>query len=95
LNGHPYISQAIVLAIPDELIGNRIISYIAPLEGKKISTEDIMTHCNMFLPKYMVPEEIFFIERMPRTTTGKADRKLMTETYLSMKNDAIKHQGKK
>jgi len=32
---------------------------------------------------------------MPRTTTGKADRKLMTETYLSMKNDAIKHQGKK
>jgi L-proline---[L-prolyl-carrier protein] ligase len=95
LNGHPHISQAIVLAIPDELIGNRIISYIAPLEGEKISAEDIMAHCNMFLPKYMVPEEIFFIERMPRTTTGKADRKLMTETYLSMQNAAIKHEGKR
>lgn len=93
LNGHPHVSQAIVLAIPDELIGNRIIAYISPVEGAEISAEDITAHCNMFLPRYMVPEEIFFIARMPRTTTGKADRKLMAETYLSLKNPAINHQG--
>jgi acyl-coenzyme A synthetase/AMP-(fatty) acid ligase len=40
----------------------------------------------MLLPHYMVPEEIFFMEKIPRTTTGKADRKLLAETYGSLKN---------
>jgi acyl-coenzyme A synthetase/AMP-(fatty) acid ligase len=31
----------------------------------------------------MVPEEILFIDALSRTTTGKMDRKLMTDFYLS------------
>lgn len=94
LNSHPHVSQAIVLAIPDEVIGNRIIAYVSPVEGASISAEDITGHCSMFLPLYMVPEQIFFIARMPRTTTGKADRKLMAETYFSLKARAADPQGK-
>jgi amino acid adenylation domain-containing protein len=86
LNGHPQVSNAIVLAIPDELIGNRIIACVSPAEGSTPSSEDIKDHCNMFLPHYMMPEEIFFMEKIPRTTTGKADRKLLAETYGRLKN---------
>lgn len=86
LNGHPKVSNAIVLAIPDELLGNRIIACVSPAPDSTPTSEDITDHCNMFLPHYMVPEKIFLLEKIPRTTTGKADRKLLAETYGGLKN---------
>jgi len=83
LNSHADVSCAVVLAVPDALAGNRIVAYVSPAEGTKPSPEEIADHCRLTLPGYMVPEEIFVVGRMPRTTTGKADRKQMQEAYLN------------
>jgi amino acid adenylation domain-containing protein len=85
LNNHPNVSQAVVITVPEELIGNRIIAYISLKEGVNVSAEEIAAYCHTLLPRYMVPEEILIIDKLSRTTTGKADRKLMTEIYLSVK----------
>jgi amino acid adenylation domain-containing protein len=85
LNSHPDVSKAIVLAIPNELMGNRIVAYISPTNAVQVTAEELTAYCHASLPRYMVPEEIIFIEGIPLTTTGKADRRSMTESYLSPK----------
>jgi amino acid adenylation domain-containing protein len=83
LAGHPNISQAIVLAVPDEVLGNRIIALISPIDGVEISVDQIAEYCHKNLPRYMVPEEFQIVDKLLRTATGKVDRKLMKESYFS------------
>jgi amino acid adenylation domain-containing protein len=74
LCNHPEIKQAVVLPIPDELIGNRLTAIIVPACPDEISEEDVLKHCLAQLPKYMVPETIEFRDSLPMTSSGKVDR---------------------
>lgn len=80
MNSHTEIKEAVVVAIPDEIIGNRIISYVSPVNGTELTEIDILDYCSMFLPNYMLPEKINLMSELPKTPTGKTDRKLLKET---------------
>jgi len=75
LANHPEIKMAVVIPIPDELIGNRLAAIIVPSEGSHIEKEEIVKYCSRLLPKYMVPEIVEFRDSLPMTSSGKADRK--------------------
>lgn len=77
LNGHPAVKQAVVLAIPDEIIGNRIITIVAPVAGASLADSDLIDFCTHRLPKYMIPEIFRFSDSLPTTSTGKIDRKTL------------------
>jgi amino acid adenylation domain-containing protein len=83
LNNHSDIKEAVVIAIPDELIGNRIISFVSLGDGAKVTETDIFDYCSTFLPSYMVPEKISLIDKLPRTPSGKFDRNLLTNNFIS------------
>jgi acyl-coenzyme A synthetase/AMP-(fatty) acid ligase len=80
LNNHPEVKEAVVIAIPDELIGNRIISHISTINEVELTELELFNYCNKMLPMYMLPEKIFFHEKLPKTPTGKTDRKLLKES---------------
>ncbi|RII27100.1 MAG: carbohydrate-binding protein [Geobacter sp.] len=87
LSGYPLIGQAVVIAVPDELIGNRIIAYVAKSEKGSIDVDQLLIHCSQFLPKYMVPESVEILDDLPRTSTGKIDRKFLEEMYKAQYSD--------
>ena len=79
LCSHPEIKNAVVIPIPDELIGNRLLAVIEPLMSGKITRDDVMKYCMVQLPKYMVPETVQFRDFLPMTSSGKVDRKKLSE----------------
>lgn len=46
---------------------------------KNIIEEDIKSFCSKYLPKYMLPQRIFFTDNIPLTSNGKINRKLVAE----------------
>ncbi|HLE18855.1 MAG TPA: AMP-binding protein, partial [Syntrophales bacterium] len=82
LNSHPMVSQAAVIAVPDEIIGNRIVGCIVVNDGIKVEHDDIISHCSRLLPKYMIPGEIVFYDNLPHTPNGKVDRNILVNTIL-------------
>lgn len=74
LCNHPEIKNAVVLPIPDELIGNRLLAIVVPSSSDKLSKDDVLKHCFAQLPKYMIPEAIEFRDSLPMTSSGKVDR---------------------
>jgi amino acid adenylation domain-containing protein len=74
---HPAVTEVAVIAIPDDLITNRIKAIIALSESNSITSSDIRMFCSEKLPKYMIPEIIEFRDKLPKTSTGKINKSVL------------------
>jgi len=70
---HPHVREAVVLPIPDDEIGNRLVAVVVT-NKPDLTAAQLQQHCALRLPKYMIPGTIGFQERLPKTSTGKVDR---------------------
>jgi amino acid adenylation domain-containing protein len=82
---HPRVLEAIVVAIPDDKMGNRIVISVVPRSSEALEPKDLRTFCTERLPSYMVPEQIEVLDSLPRTSTGKADRQALLATWQKRK----------
>jgi amino acid adenylation domain-containing protein len=73
----PSVKEAAVVAVPDELIGNRLAAFVVPLDGDGLTPQALHDHCSLRLPRYMVPELIQLEVELPKTSTGKVNRPLL------------------
>ena len=78
--GHPAVSECAVVAIPDDLITNRLQAFVA-VKGET-TAQELLRHCKEKVPHYMVPEHIDIIDVLPKTSTGKIDRQTLTKQAI-------------
>jgi acyl-CoA synthetase (AMP-forming)/AMP-acid ligase II len=69
----------VVVAVPDELIGNTLIAFVVPNAQGTLSVEELLAHCKSRLPHYMVPGRIEVRPGLPLTATGKIDRNALRQ----------------
>jgi acyl-CoA synthetase (AMP-forming)/AMP-acid ligase II len=57
--------------------------------------EDILQYCSQHLPKYMIPESVEFRDSLPTTSSGKVDRKKLSDSagIASRSQNAGMEQG--
>jgi len=77
LSAHPDVLEAVIVALPDEKAGSRIVATAMPRSGAGVEAPALRAFCRERLPGYMVPEEIEIVDALPRTSTGKADRQAL------------------
>ncbi len=75
LLAHPDVVECAVVAVPDELITNRLSAVVATQTG--IDHRELARFCSKRIPSYMVPESFLVKERLPKTSTGKIDRQAL------------------
>jgi len=74
LQAHPAVSEAVVVGVPDEVLGEAICACIVPIEGAIVTGPEIMDWCRVILAGYKVPDRVRFLDDFPRTGTGKPRR---------------------
>lgn len=77
LHEHPGVAEAVALLDSDGHDGHRLLAVVAPRPGATVSAADIRRHCAEHLPHYMVPEAVELHPELPRTPTGKVDRRAL------------------
>ena len=86
LLSHPGVREAAVLAVPDEIIGNRIRAIVAPHVPGSLGVLELQQYCASRVPKYMIPELVELYGELPKTSTGKIDRvKLASESVNAVR----------
>jgi amino acid adenylation domain-containing protein len=85
LLSHPAVREAAVLAVPDEVVGNRIRAVVATHVANSLQVLELQQHCATRLPKYMIPEFIDFCHELPKTSTGKIDRVKLKEEPVGVR----------
>jgi acyl-coenzyme A synthetase/AMP-(fatty) acid ligase len=93
LNSHPLIQQAAAVAVPDELIGNRIVAALSLVEGAEFSQKEFIDFCAAQLPRHAVPEAIDHRPALPITLNGKIDRVALAENFMRQEKGA--HNGER
>jgi amino acid adenylation domain-containing protein len=76
LHAHPSVVECAVIAIPDDVVTNRLKAFVTTQDGE-LSKTDLIAFCAEKIPQYMIPEEFEFAEDLPRTSTGKIDRRTL------------------
>ena len=71
---HAAIKEAAVVAIPDDVIGNRLVAFVVLNDPGAASADDLQRFCADRIPTYMVPSAFEFLGELPKTSTGKTDR---------------------
>lgn len=75
LHLHPSVVECAVVAVPDEVVTNRIKAFVVP-RGTP-DEEELTRFCTARLPRYMAPELYEFRSDLPRSSTGKVDRRAL------------------
>lgn len=79
---HPSVSEAAVIAWPDEEDGVRIRAFLAWAQGERPSLIQIKMFCSQNLPLYMIPDQFTFESALPKTSTDKVDYQKLAELSL-------------
>ena len=85
---HEAVSEVAAVGAPHEKWGERPVAFVVlKSEFKdKVNEEDLIKHFEKFvkngtIPKYGVPDKIFFVDELPKTSVGKLDKKVLRKRF--------------
>jgi len=79
LSSHDSVDLAVVTCVPDDKTTNRIAAFVSWRRGVNGNVRLIKSFCEHHLPRYMMPEAIWPVEKWPLTANDKIDRKLLQD----------------
>lgn len=81
LHAHPAVDEAAIIGAPDDDFGQKIVAFVALKKGQTADAEDISSFCKERLASFKKPEEINFLEELPKNPLGKVLKKELKAQY--------------
>ncbi|HEX9940957.1 MAG TPA: amino acid adenylation domain-containing protein [Thermoanaerobaculia bacterium] len=76
----PGVSEAVVVAVPEDDYGFKLVAFVVPVNGEPLSGLELKRHLHERLPAYMVPADLRYLPELPKTSSGKVDRARLAQT---------------
>ncbi len=74
---HPAVAEAVAFGTPHATLGEEVAAAVV-LHGDA-SEQDLLAHCRRQLAAFKVPRKLHIVEAIPRTATGKVQRRRVAE----------------
>lgn len=73
----PQVEEVAVVGVPDEKWGEVGRAFVVLRAHSKATREDLLKFCASRIAKFKIPKSIVLVEALPKTDTGKIDRKVL------------------
>lgn len=82
------VLEAVVIGVKDEKWGERPIALVVKKPGKEVTEQEIIEYLKSLnkFPKWWLPDRIIFVDSIPKTSTGKLDKKIIRAQLNSILN---------
>ena len=74
---HDGVSEAAVIGVPDERLGEVGKAFVVPRSGAVLQTEELLAWCKERLANYKVPRFVEVVEALPKNATGKVTKDVL------------------
>ncbi len=71
------VEESAVIALPDEKHGTRLHAFVQLRPGVELTDSALRAACRELLEHYKIPRGFSFVPQMPRTITGKTDKRAL------------------
>jgi HIP---CoA ligase len=68
---HPAVSEAAVIGVPDDRLGEVCRAYVIPRPGTEIAPAELIEFCRERLANFKVPRSVLIVAELPRNAGGK------------------------
>ena len=76
-----FVAEAVAFGVPHPELGHAIVVVATPPRNGKLDTETILQKCRQDMPSYMVPMLIIERATIPRSPSGKFDRRCLANEF--------------
>ena len=81
----PGVAEAAVIAVSHPTWQERPLACVVTQPGVALTKEEIYRHLEPSFAKWWLPDEVVFIEAIPKTSVGKFDKKVLRHQFAEFK----------
>jgi len=79
---HPAVAEVQVFGVPDVRYGEEICAWVVLKSGASVTDTELRDFCRGQIAHFKVPRHIRFVDALPMTVTGKAQKFVMREAMV-------------
>jgi fatty-acyl-CoA synthase len=80
---HPDVHEAAVIAVANDRWGERPLACLVPVAGATLDQQDVRRHLAGRVASWWIPEEIWILDEIPKTATGKFSKLALRQLISS------------
>jgi len=80
---HLGVRDAGVIGAPDPTWGERVVAFVSRRPDRTVTAGELIAFVARRLANYKTPAEVIFLDELPKSMTGKVQRRTLRETYCA------------
>lgn len=80
---HPAVFECAVIGLPDEIKDESIVAVVVLKAEQSVEADSLIEFCADRLASFRVPQEIAFVESLPKTSVGKIQKHLIRDGLVA------------
>jgi len=81
LLAHPAVAEAVCFGVPHPTWGEEVAAAVVLRSSTSAMESDLLAYCKDHLAAYKCPKQIHITDAIPRTATGKIQRRVVAEAF--------------
>jgi long-chain acyl-CoA synthetase len=81
LSGLVGVKEIAVFGVAHDFLGQAIKISLVLVAASKLTVADILAYCSLHLEKHMIPKYVEICQELPKTSTGKINRKQLESSH--------------
>ncbi|HWC66797.1 MAG TPA: long-chain fatty acid--CoA ligase [Acidimicrobiales bacterium] len=87
LMAHPQIKEAAVIGVAHPKWAERPLACVVLQEGAELTKEEVVAYLADRVAKWQVPDDVVFIDEVPKTSVGKFSKKTLRDRFADYQLD--------
>jgi fatty-acyl-CoA synthase len=84
---HPAVGEVAAVGVPDPVRNEAVVAFVRT--SADVTADELIEFCRSRVARFKVPREIVFVDDLPKTPTGKIQKPVLRESYLSEQRPAV------